>query len=219
MKDLSYAYTNPDFAAKQRSLVNIQLADMYEGKPPNHFDVLGRMFAELRSDTRLPHVTVLDAGCGAAYYSEIIEHYAPEWMKEYHGVDFNRAMIQVARAFYPGLRIHFGDLRNLNMFGGESFDIVLSGAAIVHIAEWEDAVMEFARIARRFLILHRTRIQDHPHPGYKIETREHCSAEIYWISFDEQHLCRFVEALEFKLVRSVPTGETDMFTYLFRRKF
>ena len=218
MKNLDAAYTDPEIAGKQRAVVDAQLLEMRAGKPPKHFDILGRMFADLKLDTGLPCVTVLDAGCGSAYYSEIIEHYVPGWMAEYRGVDFNDGMIDMARTCYPDLEISFGDLRELGAFGNESYDIVLSGATIIHIAEWQEAVREIARVAGRFLILHRTRIRNHPAPpGYKIDVAHHYDTDVYYLQFDEPHLCRFVEALGLRTVKQVPTGETNYLTLLFER--
>lgn len=218
--DLGKSYLLPSLAGKQREVANAQLEAMYAGSPPRHFSLIGMLFFELWNydSINLPvHPRVLDAGCGTAYYSEIIERYVPGWVN-YTGVDYNMGMLRLAQQYYPDLQLLHGDLRNLHMFDDCSFDIVLSGAAIIHIKEWQAAVSELARVADRHLILHRTCLKRREDgPGTVEDTLDAYGTRFYLIRFDEDELVGFVHGLGFKLGSKFPTGEGDYFTLLFKR--
>ena len=151
---LSQAYADPTIAAKQRELVGTQLAAMYAGNAPRHFSVVGVLLQGLREQSDLETVTLLDAGCASCYYHEVIDYYTPGWV-QYAGVDYNLGMIEMVHWLYPELPIYKADLCDLSIFADQSYGIVLEGAALVQIQEWKLALSELARVARRWLILHR----------------------------------------------------------------
>ena len=131
LPDLSVNYADQSIAAQQRELVDQQIAAMRAGNAPDHFKVVGKILSQLRDQTDLPSLSLLDAACGSAYYSEIAEFFVPRWVK-YVGVDFNPSMLAMARHYYPALNLVRMDLRNLALQDVSS-DFVMSGAAIVHI--------------------------------------------------------------------------------------
>lgn len=151
---LDASYADPAIAAKQRKLVDTQLAAMHVGNAPRHFSVVGELLQGLREQSDLEATTLLDAGCASCYYHEVIDYYVSGWV-EYTGVDYNLGMIEMVNRLYPGLPIYKADLCDLGLFADQSYDIVLEGAALVQIREWKPALSELARIARRWLILHR----------------------------------------------------------------
>ena len=95
LPDLSYSYADQTIATKQRELVGQQLAAMTTGNAPDHFKVVGRVLSQLRNQTDMTSLSLLDAGCGSAYYFEITDFYVPGWV-EYVGVDFNPGMLATA---------------------------------------------------------------------------------------------------------------------------
>ena len=62
MAALDASLADPAIAAKQRKLVDTQLAAMYTGNTPRLFSVVGELFQELREQGGLEAVTLLEAG-------------------------------------------------------------------------------------------------------------------------------------------------------------
>jgi len=149
------AYADPAIAAKQRVTVETELEAMRSGRHPILFQAVGDMLARIVPTLPAP-ITLLDAGCGSAYYSEVIEYFVPNCYI-YTGADYNPGMVALARKIYPALTIHQADLCSLD-FGDRSFDVVLSGACIAHIPEWTVALSELMRVASVYLVLHRNSI-------------------------------------------------------------
>ena len=65
------AYADPAIAAKQRATVEPELEAMRSGKPPVLFQIVGDLLAKIVPTLPSP-ITLLDAGCGFAYYSEVV---------------------------------------------------------------------------------------------------------------------------------------------------
>ena len=220
LPDLSYSYTDPTIATKQRERVDQQLAAMTTGNAPDHFKVVGTVLTQLRNETDLASIKLLDAGCGSAYYFEIAEFFAPGWV-EYAGVDFNPGMLAMARRYYPDLPLARMDLRNLALRDA-SFDLVMSGAAIVHIREWREAVQELARTTRRWLLLHRTLVWRTKPTSVKVE--RHYAKDVYRVRINEGELLDLMNNLEMNLVMKCDAGEGTLppgqenNTYLFEKR-
>ncbi len=222
-ENLSRNYADPAIAARQRVLVDEQLAAMYERNAPPHFStvgvVLNRIDREEASAEPAKRLSLLDAACGSAYYSEVIDHFAPN-LVEYTGCDYNPGMVALAKECYPGLPVYECDVRKLTMFDAATFDVVLSGATIIHIREWRAALKELARVARRWLVLHRTWVHTDATPTTR-EIHDAYGQRVWCYTFNEAQLIKQVRDLNFDLVATYPTGEAirhgAVKTYLFRR--
>lgn len=218
--DVSQNYADPKIAAKQRGIVDRQLKEMRAGKPPAHFASYGKVLQYLRTLTDSPKFSLLDAGCGSAYYYEISEHYVPGWLY-YTGLDYNPGMVALAKEHYPGITVRQADLRSMKLTK-RSFDIVLSGAAIMHIQEWEKAVAELANAAKRFLILHRTWVHtdNTPTSGLLQNTYD---VTAWFGTINEQELISLVGTLGLNLIHHCESGEGQrgpnqyIKTYVFER--
>ena len=215
-------YTEPDIAGKQRVLVDQQLAAMREGCSPPHFASLGKLLQWLYDVLGDPScLTLLDAACATAYYADIIQHYVGDWI-EYYGIDFNPGMVTMAQNLYPGLPIVQGDVCDMDMFNDQAFDIVLSGATIMHIDDWHSAVRELARVSRQWLILHRTWILPDTDTPTQVDKRDAYGHLVSYITFNERELITLIQECGFEIQRTVPSGETSLHhgnvTYLFERK-
>ena len=215
--DIRLAYATPAIAAKQRAVVDPQLRDMRAGRPILLFQAVGDILTKIVPTLPAP-ITLLDAGCGSAYYSEIIEHFTPHCYT-YHGVDYNPGMVALAHELYPSLTIHQADLCSLD-FDDRSFDVVLSGACIAHIPEWETALSELIRVASVYLVLHRNPIYLDDSPT-TFDYRNDYDAGIWVYQFNEHELLSKV-ATSFNVVttRDVcsPTARMVTRTYLLKRR-
>ena len=223
MMDLARSYASPDIATKQRGLVEPQLRAMYGGVATPHFVVIGDILCQLREQSELQSVSLLDAGCSSAYYSEIIEYFAPNWAR-YVGVDYNAGMIKLAHQHYPNTPVLQADLQDLQqLFGDRFFDVVLSGATVGHIVNWKQVLEELARVTKRWLVLHRTWVYTDGRPTAKFVKDAYGHDVWYWY-FNERELIDAVEGhgLELASNRNSGEGPQDSYwevrTYLFERQ-
>jgi SAM-dependent methyltransferase len=135
---------------RQRELVDRQLADYRRGTPIDVFDVMVRALRKLSTGER---ASVLEVGCSSGFYSEVFAIAGVP--AAYTGCDYSEAFIALAREIYPALRFDVEDATALR-YPDEAFDVVISGCCLLHIPEYEAAVAETARVAKRYAIFHRT---------------------------------------------------------------
>jgi len=220
--DLSRAWTDPALAREQRQIVDAQLEAMHAGSIAGHFSALVQVFEKIAdcSDAGPQPLTVLDAGCASGYYSEVLAHLVPTPMK-YCGSDFNPAMLDLAREKYPGVPLARMDIRSLGWRDG-AFDVVLSGAVIVHVKEWRDAVAELARVARKWLVMHRTLVCFERQSFISVQRAY--NVEVYRVHVQEAELVSLLQGFGFNLVARTDPREGGVekdqgnFTYLFQRR-
>lgn len=222
LRDLSRSWMDPSLAQKQREIVDCKLQEMYAGDVPGHFSVLVDIFAQIAASSDPPpeRLTVLDAGCASGYYYEVLNHLVPLRLS-YCGCDFNQAMLELARQRYPNVPFARADLRSL-AWPDRSFDVVLSGAVLVHVREWKEAVGELARVARRWLVLHRTAVS--LKGASFVTVQKAYGAEVYSVHIQEAELMSLLRSLGYRLIskldsREGPAGpDSGNYTYLFLRE-
>lgn len=148
---LRMAWTDDGLPAKQRDLVDRQLAAYRRGAAVDVFDVMVKSLRDL-SDCASP-VSVLEVGCSSGYYSEVFE--VAGLNLAYTGCDYSEPFVAMARQRYPALPFDVQDATALK-YADKSFEVVISGCCLLHIPEYQAAVAETARVARRYAIFHRT---------------------------------------------------------------
>lgn len=137
--------------ARQRALVDKQLAEFRAGKAVDVFDVYMDVLRE--AERRHPSSTLLEVGCSSGYYSEVMTIGGSTLA--YTGCDYSEALVRLARECYPELSFDLEDAARLT-YRDKAFDIVVSGCCLLHIPEYELAIAEAARVARSAVIFHRT---------------------------------------------------------------
>lgn len=213
MKDQGYA--NPLIAARQRKIVELQLKSMREGHPPSEYSIVGEFLRQIPLE---PPISLLDVGCGSAYYSEVVEHFAPGFY-HYMGVDFNPGMVELAHRLYPKLEVVQMDARSLKLWN-YYIEVVLSGACIIHMEGWKKALAELIRVAKIYLILHRNPIWLDQSPTiYSDHLAYGVGVKIYRFNEDEL-LGQILEDFELVDSRDVcPASQTRVTrSYLFERR-
>ncbi|MGO4133800.1 class I SAM-dependent methyltransferase [Rhizobium brockwellii] len=97
--------------------------------------------------------SLLEIGCSSGYYSEVLD--ANGLPLRYRGCDYSDAFIDMARSTYPGLSFDVEDATRLS-YQNDAFDVVVSGCCLLHIPDYEAAIAESARVAKKYVIFHRT---------------------------------------------------------------
>ena len=145
------AWQSDTLPHRQRALVDVQLAAYRRGESIDVFDVMIQALRALPSDVR--GMSALEVGCSSGFYSEVFEIAGLDL--RYSGCDYSDAFIGLARQKYATVRFDVEDATALK-YGDNAFDIVISGCCLLHIPEYQAAVAETARVARRYAIFHRT---------------------------------------------------------------
>ncbi len=135
-------------ADRQDAAYRALIQQMYAGQPRQDLAVA----AEAVRRAGLENPLVLEVGCGSGYYSEILSHLLRRPVR-YVGLDYSPAMIHLAHDRYPDRICVVGDATALPFAAG-TFDIVLNGVSLMHILEYELAIAESRRVARRWCIFH-----------------------------------------------------------------
>jgi SAM-dependent methyltransferase len=220
LPDLSQSHAAPDIALQQRALADTQLADMYAGRVVRHFQALAEALSNI------PHPAVyaqplrlLDVGCGSAYYQEVIRHLSGRNF-DYTGADYNDGMLALARQRYPQVRLIRTDVRKIDV-PDRAFDVVLSGACLVHVREWQDALGELIRVSARWIVLHRTLIRRQAPTEIKVEHLY--DRDMYRVYIHDEELRTRIAEFGCRIVAGIDCGEgyrgpvVGNYTYLLER--
>lgn len=147
---LNRQWQDPTLPAKQLEIVKKELRDIKEQQRyPAHMQTL---VDEIRA-LALPNPTILEIGCSSGYYSEVFQ--LADLAVRYQGCDYSTAFIDLAKQRYPQLPFTVCDATTLP-YADHSSDIVISGCCILHILDYPRAIAEAARVAKRYVIFHRT---------------------------------------------------------------
>jgi SAM-dependent methyltransferase len=180
---LSRSWSDDGIPARQREVVDRQLAEYRAGKPNAGFDALTEIL--LHNVPNPGTKTLLEIGCASGYYAEVLR--LRNVTTAYRGCDFSPALVRLARQTDPSVQFDIEDATRLS-YGEDSFDIVVSGCCILHIPEYERAIAEAARVAREFVVFHSTPVVHLTGPWYY--TKKAYGVEMVEIHFNEQKLLR-----------------------------
>ncbi len=173
-------------AERQDAAYRRLLQAMYQGEPRADFKVA----VEALRTTGLHNPELLEIGCGSGYYSEVLPHLLGEPIR-YTGLDYSEAMIELARRHYPAIPFLVGDAVALPFQDG-AFDVVMNGAALMHIVQYERAIAESSRVSRGWCIFHTVTVhQQRPTTFLKKNAYGAPTAEV---SFNEADLLRLFQA-------------------------
>ncbi|MEH2561418.1 class I SAM-dependent methyltransferase [Bradyrhizobium sp. AZCC 2289] len=140
--------------ARQERAYQGLIAAMKAGEPRLDFTIA----AEAVAATGIANPLLIEVGCGSGYYSEVFATLVPGGVR-YTGIDYSEAMIARARANYPSAAFEAADATRLP-FPDNAFDIVFNGVSLMHIVDYQAAIREAARVAKRYCIFHSVPVFD-----------------------------------------------------------
>lgn len=204
---LDGAWKAKRIAERQLALTAKQLAEMRAGNVIAPWLVL----AEAVRKANGPQGSILEIGCSTGYHVQVLEYLLGTPLA-YTGVDYSETMIGKARVEWPRAAFVVGDASDLPFPSG-AFDVVISAAVIMHMRRWERAVREAARLARGWVVFHRTPILENG-TAYRIKMA-------YGVPCAELHFGRnqFLQVCTtegLKLSREMPV-EDNQITFVFRK--
>ena len=210
-QELTDGWKSPPIPAIQRQLTDEELARMYEGKVIIRFRVLAECIHFIKGETK----DIIEIGCSTGYYYEVLSHLLGQPIR-YTGVDYSPVMISEATKKYPDATFRVADATSLP-YGDSSFDIVISGCCLLHILEYEKAIIESARIAKSWVVFHRTPIVHGPIQYYKKKAYGIPCVEIHFNEDDFIKMCT-ESNLSLKKSFDIVNGEEfSQRTYIFEK--
>ena len=141
-------WQNPDLPDRQWAAFAPILNDMRSGKYRKDFIAL----AHAVKSTALNDPLVVEIGCGSGWNAEVLERLLG-YPVRYIGADYSFGMVHLGKRHYADASLLACDAVKLP-FGDASCDILLSGTALMHILEYQNAIAESRRVARHFAIFH-----------------------------------------------------------------
>ena len=88
---------------------------------------------------------VLEAGCGSGSFASFIKG-------RYYGIDWTEAALERASHRVDRRRLFMGDITNMPFRDGR-FDVIISQGILEFIDDWGPFLKEFARVAKRRVII------------------------------------------------------------------
>jgi 2-polyprenyl-3-methyl-5-hydroxy-6-metoxy-1,4-benzoquinol methylase len=219
-KELSLAWQDSSVPQRQYEECVVSAINNYRaGGAFEPFDVLVEILSDNVPD--LDRQTILEVGCSSGYYFEAFK------MKGIHakfcGCDSSESFIALARKNYPTAEFHVQDARRLS-YDAASFNIVVSGGCLPCILEYEDAIAESARVARDYVVFHRTPVFYRKKTSYYLRTAY--GLKMFEIRFNERELLKLwrrsgltvVDAITFEGAVELASGDFwGSKTYLCRK--
>jgi len=213
-EDLTLSWKKPEMALRQRSLVQQELQSTFRGKPPLVFRVLSEALRPIAK----PGTSILEIGCSSGYYFEVLEYFQNRSI-DYFGVDYSEPMIALAQSYYPRAKFKVADGAQMPFAEGQ-FDIAISSGVLLHAPNYAEHILETARVAKRFVVAHRTPICRQRQTQYFKKLAY--GAETVELRFNEAELLRLfldqglelVSALEF--ATNAGADQFDV-TYVFKK--
>lgn len=182
---LAGAWQSQFIPAMQRVGVDRTLANYRAGVAHAGFDALISLLHSIVDsvDAAGSSRSLLEIGCSSGYYAEALT--MRNVAVTYSGCDYSRAFVEMARDYYPALDFRVEDATALS-YSDSSYDIVVSGNCILHIADYPAAIRESARVARNYVIFHCTPILHTRATTYF--TKRAYGVETVEIHFNEEEL-------------------------------
>jgi SAM-dependent methyltransferase len=212
------AWEDPSIPRRQYEwAVHPELEKFRKGQPCQPFDALIQTLREIPEE--LPdNARLLDVGAASGYYREVLR--IAGYSFNYTGIDSSRAFQRLALELYPDIDFDLGDACSLPYHDGW-FDLVLSGAVLMHLPDYKKAIQEAERVASKYVIFHRTPVFSNR--GTTYYAKEAYGVSCLEIHFDESELLDLFRKSDLDLIhcRDVFWNQSEGFghrTYLLRKK-
>lgn len=197
-KRCAQAWKDPNIPAQQAEITDKEIAEYRIGICCAPYDAfLKSMTIAIKHLNSWPRF--LDVGAASGYYHEVLDIGGME--VAYLGCDYSEAFVKAAAV--RGLLFDIADVHTLPYQDG-FFDIVASGAVIMHVHDWQDAIREMVRVSRRYVLLHRTPVDEIRPTSYW--EKEAYGVRMFEIRFSQDDLYQTFRDLHLKLIH-----RTDVF--------
>lgn len=166
--------------AKQWTVVERQLALIRQSQK---FPPALQAMIDLVKLSGLKRPTILEIGCSSGYIGEVLK--LAKLDIKYQGCDYSASFIDLANQKFPKHQFQVCDATQLPYQSGQ-FDIVISGCCLLHILKFPKAIAESARVAKNYVLFHKTPIIHLKPTLYTVKTAY--GVKMFEIQFNETEL-------------------------------
>lgn len=211
---LRTGWQSASIPARQRALVQHELAEMYAGRVPQVYQIAAAaLYSLVDSGDR-----ILELGCASGYYSEVFE-YLLNCRIDYIGVDYSAALIAQARDYYPHARFEVADVTALP-FADQSVKLAFSSAVLMHVENYPAHLDELMRVASDHVVLHRTPV--YASQPTRIFSKKAYGVEVVELCFNQAELIERFSSSGWRMVSvyqlaANPGADEYEMTYVFSR--
>jgi hypothetical protein len=145
---------------------------------------------------------LMEIGCANGYNQKFISEIKPDI--KYIGVDKSIELITLRNT---KLNMINADATNLP-FKNRSIEVLLDGATLIHILEWEKALLNYFRVAKNLIILHSITIIEENH-NILLEKYAY-GQKIYEICFSRELLHKKIKENGFILSKKFPGEDYNL---------
>jgi ubiquinone/menaquinone biosynthesis C-methylase UbiE len=178
------------------------LEEMRSGKYREDFIAL----AEAVKSTGLENPLLVEVGCGSGWNSEVLERLL-DYPVRYVGTDYSYGMVRLGRSHYPQTPFAVCDATRLPL-PDASCDILLSGTVLLHLFDYEKAIEESRRVARKFVVFHTVTV--HANRVTTVLKKRAYGEWVVEVVFNENHLCTLFDKAGLKVRRVMESIPYDL---------
>ncbi len=199
---LSSAWQDPSIPAQQLAVVEKELETFRVGGKVPPFDTLANILGFVPGGG----LSLLEIGASSAFNSEVLKIAGLDF--DYHACDYSQEFKELAAVRYPGIPFTVADACDLP-YPDASFDVVVSGGCLMHIADYVAAIREAVRVSKKYVLFHRTPIVCDR--GTFTFTKE-----AYGVKMTETHFNHREFQIMMQMAGLKPVAELDVFWDVFK---
>lgn len=198
--ELADSWKHPGIPEQQWEVVSTQISKFSHDGQVELFEVLCNSVVICLEQLKDTSTNLLEIGCASGYNGAVLQKRFPEL--SYTGVDFSKELISFGKSKFQHLDLQVQDATHLDFPNGH-FEIVVSGGVPQHIADWKSGIKESCRVARKYLIFHRTPITWW---ATKLFTKTAYDVTMFEWSFNEKEFIAEVESHGFSRTETLKIG-------------
>jgi len=161
---------------------------------------------ELIKRTGLREFTCLDVGCGIGSYVDLFRILIPTLKIKYTGIDYSAELISIANKRYGSIaKFQVGNMQNIP-FESKSFDVVCSSSVLPYSPDYNQAVSELSRVARKYVLITRIMVTK----GKEVFQKQKAyGSEWSSILFNEDKLKRIMKENNLDIIAEIQIKQVD----------
>jgi putative methyltransferase (TIGR04325 family) len=117
----------------------------------------------------LSRADLLDFGCGAGGYRDLLVEFPGTSAWKYSGVDVNRGLIESCRKKFPDSRFEVIAQDGMLPFVNDSFDVIFASGVFQYMKRPDKLLEEFHRVTRGWVLLSRVPVRKHARSGMYLQ--------------------------------------------------
>ena len=207
-KELQDAWRDPNLPLEQRKLVENELSQFSKGELKSPHPYLA-MTALLNKIPYLGERSVLEVGCASGYYTPVLSRCGMDRAR-YVGCDYSAPLIKLAKEKHPEFTFEAQDARYLE-YPDRFASVVIEGCVIIHVAEWDFVLKEVVRVAKDYVLLHRTPFSRDGEPHLYL--KESYGVKMFERHYPEQFLKAWMEKKGLTLIAEEGLQQSDTYHY------